>query len=37
LVLDMVAWEPGARISAAEVIRRLDSPVFFSAAEGAAS
>lgn len=33
LVFDMVAWEPAARISAAEVIRRLDAPVFSAAAD----
>jgi hypothetical protein len=27
LILDMVAWEPSARLSAEEVVRRLDSPV----------
>jgi serine/threonine protein kinase len=37
LVIDMVAWEPGARVSAAEVVRRLDSPVFLATADGAES
>ena len=32
LILDMVAWEPSARLSAEEVVRRLDSPVFSAVA-----
>ena len=27
LILDMITWEPGSRLSAAEVVQRLESPV----------